>query len=77
MVELALAFGACPGSSIPEASQSAFAAKAAYRFFSNDDIRAESILASHVLSTQRRMLAGTYRETPVGTFGPGSGNTQY
>lgn len=55
LVELALAFGACPGSSIPEASQSAFAAKAAYRFFSNDDIRAESILASHVLSTQRRI----------------------
>jgi hypothetical protein len=35
----------------------------------------QSATDSTVALYTTRMLAGTYRETPVGTFGPGSGNT--
>ena len=55
LVQLARVLGAQPHASLPQAADDPAMLKAAYRFFDNDDIRAEAMLASHVASTQRRM----------------------
>ena len=57
LVQLASVLGAQPHASLPQAAADPATLKAAYRFFDNDDIRAEAMLASHVASTQRRMQA--------------------
>lgn len=55
LVQLAAVLGAEPSASLPEATNDAATLKAAYRFFDNDDVRAEAILASHVQSTTQRL----------------------
>jgi hypothetical protein len=50
--------GQGPGQSIPWACQDWASTKAAYRFFANDGIRAEQILAGHFQSTRERLPAG-------------------
>lgn len=55
LIQLASVFGAQPHASLPQASHDPAMLKAAYRFFDNDAIRDEAILASHIASTQRRM----------------------
>lgn len=57
LVQLASVLGAQPHASLPQAADDPTMLKAAYRFFDNDDIRAEAMLACHVASTQRRMQA--------------------
>jgi hypothetical protein len=57
LVQLATVLGAQPSASLPDATDDPAALKAAYRFFDNDYVRAEAMLASHVLSTTRRMQA--------------------
>ena len=57
LVELAATLGAQPHASLPEASEDPAQLKAAYRFFDNDDIRAEAILQSHVQATYARLHA--------------------
>jgi len=55
LVRLAQEFGSQPSLSIPEASGSLAMSKAAYRFFSNQDIRSQAILDSHIASSIQRM----------------------
>ena len=55
LVQLASVLGAQPSASLPDATDDPATLKAAYRFFDNDYVRAEAVLASHVLSTIRRM----------------------
>src|SRR5436190_8006644 len=55
LVQLASLLGAQPSASLPDATDDPATLKAAYRFFDNDYVRAEAILASHVQSTIRRM----------------------
>ena len=57
LVQLASVLGAQPHASLPQAADDPATLKAAYRFFDNDYICAEAMLASHVASTQRRMQA--------------------
>src|SRR6266498_4593635 len=57
LVQLATVLGAQPNASLPDATDDPAILKAAYRFFSNDHVQAEAILASHVQSTIRRMQA--------------------
>lgn len=57
LVQLASALGAQPQASVPQATEDSALRKAAYRFFGNQYIQAEAVLASHVQSTQRRMQA--------------------
>jgi Transposase DNA-binding/Transposase Tn5 dimerisation domain len=57
LVQLATVLGAQPSASVPDATDDPATLKAAYRFFDNHYVRAEAILASHVLSTTRRMQA--------------------
>ncbi len=57
LVQLATVLGAQPNASLPDATDDPAMLKAAYRFFSNDHVQAEAILASHVQSTIRRMQA--------------------
>jgi hypothetical protein len=57
LVTLATVLGAQPSASLPDATDDPATLKAAYRFFDNDFVRAEAILASHVLSTTRRLQA--------------------
>jgi len=57
LVQLATVLGAQPTASLPHATDDPAMLKAAYRFFSNDHVQAEAILASHVQSTHRRMQA--------------------
>lgn len=52
---LATVLGAHPSASLPDATADPATLKAAYRFFDNDAIRADAILTSHILATQRRM----------------------
>ena len=59
LVELARALGAQPEASLPQALDAA-ALKAAYRFFDNDGVEHEAMLAAHVRSTYARA-----RELPV------------
>ncbi len=55
LVQLASVLGAQPSASLPDATDDPAALKAAYRFFANDYVRAEAMLASHVQSTTQRM----------------------
>ena len=55
LVRMAQEFGSQPSLSIPQASGDPAMNKAAYRFFSNEDIRAQAILESHLCSSVRRM----------------------
>jgi transposase-like protein/transposase Tn5 family protein len=55
LVQLATVLGAQPSASLPDATDDPASLKAAYRFFDNDYVRAEAVLASHILSTTRRM----------------------
>jgi transposase-like protein/transposase Tn5 family protein len=57
LVSLASTLGAQPSASLPDATDDPASLKAAYRFFDNDFVRAEAILASHVQSTIRRVQA--------------------
>src|SRR5262249_36187875 len=54
---LASVLMAQPNASIPAATEDLPTMKAAYRFFANDHVQPEAMLASHVQSTQRRMQA--------------------
>jgi Transposase DNA-binding/Transposase Tn5 dimerisation domain len=55
LVQLASVLGAQPSASLPDASDDPATLKAAYRFFANDYVRADAMLASHIQSTTRRM----------------------
>ena len=55
LVQLATMLGAQPNASLPAASDDPAALKAAYRFFANNYVRADAVLASHIQSTTRRM----------------------
>ena len=57
LVQLATVLGAQPHASLPHAADDPATLKAAYRFFDNDYVRAEAMLASHVQATTRRMRA--------------------
>jgi hypothetical protein len=57
LVQLAMVLGAQPSASLPDATDDPATLKAAYRFFDNDYVRAEAMLASHVQSTKWRMRA--------------------
>src|SRR5262245_41098553 len=57
LVQLATVLGAQPSASLPDATDDPATLKAAYRFFSNDHVGTEAILAAHVQSTTRRMQA--------------------
>lgn len=57
LVQLASVLGAQPSASLPDATDDPATLKAAYRFFANDYVRAEDILASHIQSTKRRLQA--------------------
>src|SRR6266542_1632057 len=57
LVQLATVLGAQPSASLPDATDDPATLKAAYRFFDNDYVRAEAMLASHIQSTSRRMQA--------------------
>jgi hypothetical protein len=57
LVPLASVLGAQPSASLPDAADDPATLQAAYRFFDNDDVRAEAMRASHVRSTTRRMQA--------------------
>jgi transposase-like protein/transposase Tn5 family protein len=55
LVHLASVLGAQPSASLPDATDDPATLKAAYRFFANDYVRADAILASHIQSTKRRL----------------------
>jgi hypothetical protein len=55
LVQLATVLGAQPSASLPHATDDLATLKAAYRFFDNDYVRTEAMLASHVQSTKRRL----------------------
>lgn len=55
LLHLATVLGAQPSASLPDATDDPATLKAAYRFFANDYVRADAILASHIQSTIRRM----------------------
>ena len=57
LVQLATVLAAQPSASLPDATDDPATLKAAYRFFDNHYVRAEAILASHVLSTTGRLQA--------------------
>jgi hypothetical protein len=57
LVQLASVLGAQPSASLPDATDDPATLKAAYRFFANDYVRADAILASHIQSTIRRIQA--------------------
>src|SRR5215210_2537925 len=57
LLQLATALGAQPSASLPEACADPATLKAAYRFFDNDDIAPEAVLASHVRATYARLRA--------------------
>jgi len=57
LVQLATVLGAQPSASLPDATDDPASLKAAYRFFDNDYVRAEAMLAAHIQSTTRRMQA--------------------
>jgi hypothetical protein len=60
LIQLVDAFAAAPTASIPAACGRAAATKAAYRFFDNEAVEPEAILAAHVEATVAR-LAGEPR----------------
>ncbi len=55
LVELARELAKRPQVSLPQALQNPGALKAAYRFFDNEDVRAQDVLAPHVISSLQRM----------------------
>lgn len=57
LVQLASVLGAQPSASLPDATDDPATLKAAYRFFANDYVRADAMLASHVQATTARMQA--------------------
>lgn len=57
LVKIAAAFMAQPTQSIPQACGAFSQAKAAYRFFANDSIRADTLLEGHLEQTLRRASA--------------------
>lgn len=54
LMQMASAFAARPAASIPAACGSAAATKAAYRFFDDDAVAADAIVAAHVRATALR-----------------------
>jgi len=54
LVELGLALGALPGGSLPEATGDEAGLEAAYRFLSNEAIRANEVVGPHRRETQER-----------------------
>ncbi len=57
LVELATARGSRPQASLPQACEDPALLKAAYRFFANDAIEPDAIVASHVRATLARVDA--------------------
>jgi hypothetical protein len=57
LVELARQLGARPQSSVPQACAEWAETKAAYRFFDNEHIEHEAVLAAHVCTSVQRMRA--------------------
>jgi Transposase DNA-binding/Transposase Tn5 dimerisation domain len=57
LVQLASVLGEKPQSSLPDASGEAATLKAAYRFFDNEGVKPEGMLASHIEATYRRMAS--------------------
>src|ERR687886_1774318 len=57
LVQLATVLGAQPSAALPAAADEAATLKAAYRFFDNDHIHADAILASHGRATTARLAA--------------------
>lgn len=57
LVQLASVLGAQPSASLPDATDDPASLKAAYRFFDNDYVRAEAMLAAHIRATKGRMQA--------------------
>jgi hypothetical protein len=55
LIHLARVLGAQPSASLPDATDDPASLKAAYRFFDNDYVRAEAMLASHLQATLRRL----------------------
>jgi hypothetical protein len=59
LVQLAQALAQRPGAALPEAGGSGAMLKAAYRFFTNDDIAPDDIMHSHIEATYRRLTAAS------------------
>ena len=57
LVQLAHALAQRPGAALPEACGSGAMLKAAYRFFTNDDIAPDDMLHSHIEATYSRLNA--------------------
>ena len=57
LVQLAHALAQRPGAALPEACGSGAMLKAAYRFFTNDDIAPDDIVHSHIEATYHRLTA--------------------
>ena len=57
LVQLAHALAQRPGAALPEACGSGAMLKAAYRFFTNDDIAPDDIVQSHIEATYSRLHA--------------------
>jgi hypothetical protein len=57
LIQLASQRGVCPNASIAQSCASSSATKAAYRFYDNDAIEPQAILASHQQATVERMSA--------------------
>jgi hypothetical protein len=55
VVPLAHALAQRPGAALPEACGSGAMRKAAYRFFTNDDMAPDAIVQSHLEATSRRL----------------------
>src|SRR2546429_4430989 len=55
LVQLAHALAQRPGAALPEACGSGAMLKAAYRFFTNDDIAPDDIVQSHIEATYSRL----------------------
>src|SRR5260370_19249580 len=55
LVELAHVLAQHPTAALPEACGDGAMLKAAYRFFSNDDIAPQAVLSSHIESTYSRL----------------------
>ena len=63
LVDIAEAFAEYPGGSIPEATVDWKRTKGSYRFFDNEKVRAEKILAGHKHSSAKRV--DEYAKTPM------------
>jgi hypothetical protein len=55
LVQLATVLGDHPSASLPDACADPATLKAAYRFFDNDDVPADAVLASHIQATYARL----------------------